>query len=254
MAYSPTLGRWMQQDPVGYMDGANSYQVVMDSPVNYVDPLGLETKVIINPGGGKTRVHDEGWTTVWDKEANLIKKYPNDCTILIELDHFGQHKQDKRRWSANPNCKQSAWGVASCFGDYHNRISDGPNDFGLKPGVISGLPRMTAPIGPGRWFPLMDAQIQMQYGDAYEAFGLNNQREKYNLGHGVGPAAFKKAMDDIYNAALADAKRMLEMEDNCGCKEIRVRLLKPKKFADQKLFTDHVGMWHEYDRVVTADD
>lgn len=38
--YSPTLGRWMQQDPAGYVDGANLYEFVGDSPVDRTDPSG----------------------------------------------------------------------------------------------------------------------------------------------------------------------------------------------------------------------
>lgn len=42
--YSPTLGRWMQMDPAGYVDGANLYQFVNSQPVNGTDPAGLWEK------------------------------------------------------------------------------------------------------------------------------------------------------------------------------------------------------------------
>ncbi len=41
--YSPTLGRWINQDPLQYINGANTYQFVMGSPVNAVDPEGTVT-------------------------------------------------------------------------------------------------------------------------------------------------------------------------------------------------------------------
>lgn len=41
--YSPTLGRFLQTDPVGYKDQINLYVYVGDDPVNMLDQLGNET-------------------------------------------------------------------------------------------------------------------------------------------------------------------------------------------------------------------
>jgi RHS repeat-associated protein len=40
--YSPALGRWMEQDPAQYINGANTYQFVDSSPVGNVDAEGTD--------------------------------------------------------------------------------------------------------------------------------------------------------------------------------------------------------------------
>ncbi len=40
-AYSPELGRWLQRDPLGFVDGVNLYEYVQSAPTVLTDPLGL---------------------------------------------------------------------------------------------------------------------------------------------------------------------------------------------------------------------
>lgn len=42
-AYSPTLGRFLQTDPVGYSDQANLYAYVGNSPIDLIDPSGTKS-------------------------------------------------------------------------------------------------------------------------------------------------------------------------------------------------------------------
>lgn len=39
--YSPTLGRFLQRDPAGYIDGFNLYEFARSNPIERTDPLGL---------------------------------------------------------------------------------------------------------------------------------------------------------------------------------------------------------------------
>ncbi|MCP4147761.1 MAG: hypothetical protein GY757_08415, partial [bacterium] len=48
--YFPRIGRFLQNDPLGYQDSMNMYQGFNQNPVNYVDPMGLA--IIPNSGIG----------------------------------------------------------------------------------------------------------------------------------------------------------------------------------------------------------
>jgi len=39
--YSPTLGRFLQRDPLGNIDGPNPYTYCANNPINWIDPFGL---------------------------------------------------------------------------------------------------------------------------------------------------------------------------------------------------------------------
>jgi len=42
MTYHPTLGRWVQRDPAGYVDGMGLYEYALSSPSGYLDPAGQD--------------------------------------------------------------------------------------------------------------------------------------------------------------------------------------------------------------------
>ena len=44
--YSSTLGRFLQRDPAGYVDGLNLYAYVKNNPLKYTDAMGLTSQSV----------------------------------------------------------------------------------------------------------------------------------------------------------------------------------------------------------------
>lgn len=101
--YLPPTGRWLSEDPAGYVDGPNQYLYVRNNPINRVDPSGLFcgcSCTCLN-----VSVKEHGWrivtygkksvlSYVWTASANstgscgcdLIAKVSADAIIRYSVD------------------------------------------------------------------------------------------------------------------------------------------------------------------------
>jgi RHS repeat-associated protein len=79
--YSPTLGVWISQDPLQYVNGASTYQFAGSNPVERVDPVGLDYffyKVEHVPGfvNYKVFLHHSWWKWPFMSYDGLIREVP----------------------------------------------------------------------------------------------------------------------------------------------------------------------------------
>ncbi|MCC0010930.1 MAG: RHS repeat-associated core domain-containing protein [Hyphomicrobiaceae bacterium] len=75
--YDPSLGRYTQTDPLGFVDGPSVYGYARGNPYGYVDPRGLDTDALTDPLiiGGITMIVIAG-----QEIYNQCKKLVRDWT------------------------------------------------------------------------------------------------------------------------------------------------------------------------------
>ena len=74
---NPLLGRFVQHDPLGYVDGTNDYLYVLNMPNNYIDPFGLYDFSVNGPNfrgsGGTGNYYSTGNQAAKYNPENMLK-------------------------------------------------------------------------------------------------------------------------------------------------------------------------------------
>lgn len=168
-AYAPTLGRFMQPDPVGYKSGMNLYAYVAGDPINLSDPLGLRDQFIIDrehspsqSGGPGVRSDGQGGIIVEAGNRPVDYSVCNACNgpgpvsrdIFANFASFSSNIESEGQGAPASEASQSQDNrgcihrnsAAAAVAKVADSISTGA---GLAAGASAGLGLALAPTGAG---------------------------------------------------------------------------------------------------------
>lgn len=164
--YDAKIGRFITQDPISFVGGdENLYSYVWQNPVNWIDPLGLDS--LRFNGGTISWLNDQGQVVDTYQGISGSRRYER----LSEGDYTGQNLR-LRRYNREMICEDSGWSL-----DLEPNFSTDRTDLRIHP---DAPPLGTAGcIGVACSGGFSDAQ--RLYLDLRNYLGVNNPKIPVNV-------------------------------------------------------------------------
>jgi RHS repeat-associated protein len=155
------MGRWMEEDPAGYVEGLNLYQAVSDSPVEKIDPSGtdsggevLPVSTIVYPIGPPFPVYNPHLPRWWNDPWAPNPYNPNDVQYWNNCYNYACDRPFRPRfWQPGAFHDDFPWDdPTTCAGLRFRVKQDGAKDPDCRGNCPMGYHKIRLWADPGKDF------------------------------------------------------------------------------------------------------